>query len=190
MAKIDREGRFAAQMLESSIFKPENSEAVGWNFHAALMHEAKADGWEALEPMPDAYGTIWLVKKDGTINENGVKQLKEALEWDGDWNKLDGGHQWPDFQTDIVADTYNGKTQFKATWIHHFESDPSQRGTGKSVDPAEKKSLAAKYQSQTRAICGVKSSGAPAPKGAPPSPAKKKNEPAMAGTGSEETPPF
>lgn len=188
MAVIDREGRFTAQMLETSLFKAEGTEAVAFNFHAALMHEAVSNEWAALDPMPDVRGAVWLVKKDGTINENAVKQLKEALGWDGDWNKLDGAdHKWPDFQVDVQADTYNGKTTFKGTWLHHFEADPSQRG-GKAMEPGEKKSLAAKYQAQTRAICGVKQSGAPGPKGKPPAPAKKAETATV--PPSDETPPF
>lgn len=188
MATIDREGRFTAQILECSIYKPESSESVGWNFHAALMHEATAEGWNALDPMPDVYGTVWLVKKDGTVNENGVKQMKDALGWDGDWGKLEGDHVWPNFQCDVAADTYNGKTKMKATWLHSYEADPSARSGMKAMEPNERKSLASKYQAATRAICGVKSTGAPAPKGSPPSPTKKSAEAVAAST--EDNPPF
>lgn len=191
---IPYEGRWKGRVMEAALEEAKNSAAVCLAIKVRLdtLWYGKTDEGEAGFYVPPNYipvetvARVWIVGKDGNVSESGIEQLKDAFGWNGDWGLLDanGGINWADYeiQTSTKSEEYDGKSRIKCGWVYHADAVPGF-SVG-NVDASKAKTLAARYSSQTRALCGGKT---PAPQGKPAAPSRQA-KPAQAAKATAETP--
>lgn len=157
---------------------------LAWTVETAKDATSKAVGiairygvyqrWDATErrwsdEWPPGYfveSRSWVVKKDGEVNSGAIENLSKCGLWDGDWDKLSG--PCPTGMVvivDVKAETYEGKTRYRAAWINPNAEEPQARGGFAPVDTNLLSSLRMKFGSKTRAAAGGARTGSP---GAPP----------------------
>lgn len=123
---------------------------------------------------------VCIAKKDGTIQTATVDNLKAAFGWDGVDPFWLMDRTFPDTEfalNQCIHDEYESKTYFKVGWLNPL-------GGGKRIEPADRRSVLAKYGSKFRALAGG-SAPAATPKAATPAAAK----PAPAAPPKKATPP-
>lgn len=163
MSNIDRTGIFRAELTECGVREPKpgaKSIMLGTRFKII---EALEDGeWvDWTEYDVEAFGDFNIIKKDGTINEGSCTQLRDVLGLNHDFEMNGDGHKC---QITVKADTYEGKTKFRASWLDDWDREG---GTG--IKSAENPSnVLAPVQSQLKAFFGAKAVTTPAPTKAPP----------------------
>jgi hypothetical protein len=115
--------------------------------------------------------TVVLVKSDGTILSNAVDNLKAVFGWDGadPFTLMDNDYKDIEFMlADCKHEEYEGKINFKPGWVNPLG------GGMKMPEPADRRSVLAKYGSKFRALAGGAPVSSPSPqKKTPPPPAKK-----------------
>ena len=182
MNKLEQDGIFRVKPLSWDIQEAQSG-AVGVNMSFLVIEELDGDKWlswdEAGEYM--FYGTWWVVKKDGTVNQSAVEQLKKSLGWNGDLDSIVDPAPDTIVQVAVKEETYEGVTRWKGSWMN--PADYTGGGPG-AMDPDKKKEIKARFGSLLRAAAasveggkkapekpaGAKKGG-PKPKG-PPAPAK------------------
>ena len=176
VSKFQYVGRYRGEILSSGLVEPPSgqSQSVGfamnvrWDeyFYDADPSQNLAAGFAAIEEV-ESVVTVWIVGKTGNINEHGIKQLRAALGWDGDWATLKntdwaGGR----IQAEVKEESYEGKTTLKPSWVYHAEAAV---GTSlNTIDEDRFSMLSRQFGSQTRAMCGAASPPAPAGRPAVP----------------------
>lgn len=114
-------------------------------------------------------GRVCLVKKDGEVLQNNVRNLKEAFGWDGTdpfW-LADTDHS--DREVEIVVEMetdQNGTARPTVKWINA----PGRGGGLGAIRPADRNSVLAKYGMKFRALSGgtpVRTAPAKAPVATP-----------------------
>lgn len=177
---IDRIGHFKAEIIEYGL-KEAESGAVAVHLRVKLL-----DHWEFPEKGPglgpadeqawipweiydqEAEGDVWLVKKDGTMNDSAVQSLIKCAGWDGDWDAL-SEKRWQPIrcQVRIDAEDYKEVRYYRIKYLNEYDRIP---GKFQEMEPAKVKGLAARFGSATRAIYGTVRANSPAPAGKPPAP--------------------
>lgn len=190
MFPVDSVGYYRGRPLEAFVKYSSKSESVGIAM-TLLCTEKYVDGQWCDWTLDDQKNpieftcpiTVWVVGADGKPIEANVKRVCEVLGWDGNFDTFND-HDWAarQLQWDVVADDYNGITQFKGNWIMPYDAIPGQSG---KADADKVRQIAAKYGPQLRAIA----SGVARPQ-APSSPAPKfgVQAPADLKAGSKSTP--
>ncbi len=92
MIKLEREGRFMAEILSWGIRPARDTQAVGINMEFKILAQQDGDTWTDWTPYDDhyVYGDFYVIKKDGTINDTTVAQLAKAVRWPGDLSFVAG----------------------------------------------------------------------------------------------------
>ena len=184
MEDIDRAGRFKARISEVGFSNKEGSEAVQWwaKCHAQEFFDEQQQQWVPWSEYDQGITAFLnIIKKDGTPNDSQIKNLIEALGWDGvDFAWLDTVENFSDKIVQITCEyqEYNGKTSLRVAWLNPENFEGVQL---KKLDASQVKSLNARYGSMLRAIAPPKQAAtAPAPgaakapaKAPPPAPAKR-----------------
>lgn len=126
---------------------------------------------------------VCIATKDGALQTNAIDNLKAAFNWDGvdpfvlmfnDDNSPRQGFPELEFSlSQCIHEEYKDKTYFKVGWLNPLG------GGMKRIEPADRRSVLAKYGSKFRALAGgAAKSSAPAAKPTaaktPPAPAAKK----------------
>lgn len=130
-------GAIAAVVKFIAIEMYENGQWIDWNYGQEI------------------YCRVWIVKKDGTVNQNGVNTLKNVLGWDGDMQSFGTGWNVPACQVTVEAEEYKGETQYRGSWINAYDADP-ERGM-RPADPEIIKKIQSMYGARLRAAYGAKS---------------------------------
>ena len=173
MSKFEYTGRYRGDIVSTGLTEAQNSQSIGfamkvrWNEFYYQPDAANPDpAWGPIDDLEE-FVTVWLVGKTGNLNEHGVKQLQAAMEWNGDWQTL-RNTDWSGvkIQAEVKQESYEGKTQFKPSWVYHAEANVGSNIS--TIDDDRFNALLRQYGSQTRAICGARS--APPPNGRPASP--------------------
>lgn len=171
---VDREGTFRADIIGYGL-KEMESNAVAVNVHVVLTEawdDANAAWVDWREYNVDAYGDIWIVKKDGTVNKKSAQSLVDCTGWDGDTEAIVNQTWKPTpCQVIIKRDEYEGKVRFNVAFLNEFDRTPGAN-LG-NVTPEKAKVLATKFGSQFRALVGnrIRNTAPPAtdkPKAPPP----------------------
>jgi hypothetical protein len=168
--QIDRDGIFKMIPTEWRVktFEGKNSIAVAITFVVTWQYQ---DGewidWREFDVM--AYGDYWVIKANGTPNENTVTQLVECLGWSG--QLMDIVHKKPpetEVQVTVKEETYKGKTSYRCEWMNPADYTPTPKG----ADESAVKHLDARFGSLLRAAAsGAKKAAPPKAKAPPPAPA-------------------
>lgn len=96
-------------------------------------------------------GYLFVIKKNGTLNDVQVAALVSHVGWDGNLESITAQTWQPTrCQFSVTANTYEGDVSYRIAWINAYDSRP---GTS-SIDPTRSKELQNKFGSQLRAVAG------------------------------------
>lgn len=189
MIRLEREGIFKAKPLTWGVFQADSG-AVGIQMSFLVLAQLDGHEWISWADADDhvVYGTIWVIKKDGSIVAKNVEDMYSALGWEGGMAEVSGPVPDRIVQVTVKAEEYKGKTQFRVAFIAPEDYTPGPQGAA----PEDVKKIDARFGSLLRAAAagakkaaggGAPKSAAPAPKAAPPklaAPAAKPDFPAPA----------
>lgn len=168
---IDRAGTFKARIREYAL-KEYQSGAVG--LYMVFDIEAQWDGeawvdWTAYQV--DADGTVWIIKRDGTLNNKSVEALV-ALGWDANLESFaHGACELSPCQIVVRPEEYEGNTTYRVAFINPYDASPGVQG---GIAPDKAKELQSRYGSALRAIAGNAKANGTKPTGKPAGPPKPK----------------
>ena len=117
----------------------------------------------------EAEGTIYIVKKDGTVNQGQAEALMKFAGWDGNFDSIANNTWEPkNFSCNIESDEYKGKVRFKVGFVNDWNNMPGNRS---NVDAAKAKSLQSRFGPSLRALAAnVGRNGSAAPSSRPNAP--------------------
>lgn len=169
--ECDREGTFKADIIEYGL-KEHESGAVSLNIQCALGELWDRDNkvWdEWAQHDMRAFGSLNLVKKDGTLNQTQIKSLVEATGWNGDFAAI-ANCTWQPLRCQVQTkrNEYEGNVSFRVNWVNPVDAEP---GSGLSnIDPDKAKALNARFGGNIRALAGNATRNATPAAGKPPAP--------------------
>lgn len=178
---IDRAGTFRGTIVEYGL-KKMDSGSIAVAIRAVLdqMWDDDIKDWAPwAEYDQEAHGDIWIVKKDGNLNQNAVTSLCKNAGWDGNFDSI-SETTWKPQQCQLVvqADTYNGETRYKISFINDYFRTPGGLGANMIADDA--KALQMKFGAQLRAMAGSAKMASKTPNGKPPAPPARNAPPVSA----------
>lgn len=170
MLPCDREGQFRGEITEYGL-KEMDSGAIAVAILVRLTEMWDGDMWaDWKEYEMECGGDVWIVGKEGKLNEKAAKSLINFAGWDGNIEAIQN-EQWrpTPCQVAVKKEEYKGTTYFKVAFVNDYERTP---GALSMISADKAKELQARFGSQFRAMAGnVKRNGAPAPTTAkPPAP--------------------
>jgi hypothetical protein len=166
---LDREGIFKAVPFKWDVQKAQSGAvAVSMGFEI----KAQLDGSEWIDwseyDAHHVYGSWWVVKRDGSVNQPAVEQLASCLGWTGRLSDVGGDAPEIVVQITVKEETFEGKTRIKATWMNPEDYVPE--GIGASDD--EVREIEARFGSLLRAAASgaakAKPKEPPPPQEGPP----------------------
>lgn len=157
----DRAGTFRAEIIQAY---PQAAQSGSWGIYLCVGLTEKLEGaeWEAWEEFCQySQGAVWIIKKDGTVNEKPSASFAEATGYAGqtDSQQIAAALVGKKVQVSVKADEYNGNVSYKVNWVSPYESEG-----GGEIDDKQKSTL--------RAFFG--SNAPPPPKAPAPEPAPGK----------------
>jgi hypothetical protein len=175
----DRAGTFRGRMTAPALLKGKDpSKSVGIAFIAQLreMWDFDANQWVPWsEYQQEAEGAVWIVKKDGSVNQLAVDSLVNCVDWSGNLCDIpDGTFVGGDCQFLIKEETYRDETMFKVAFINPYDSIP---GGGGNMSADEARLVQSQIGSQLRAIASSVKRGAKKPDAGSKPPAPPKTRP-------------
>lgn len=164
-AKLEREGIFKMRPLSWKVEPSQNSKSVAIAIEfvvlAQLAEDVDANGakvyswidWSEAEEHR-VWGRYYVVGKEGKANVSSCEQLAESMGWNGTLKSVQAGPPPRGLvvQVTVKADTYNGKTTYKAGWMNPGDYVP----TGGGADESEVNALDAQFGSLLRAAASSK----------------------------------
>lgn len=152
---IDRTGDFQAEITEYGLQKADSG-SVGIRFKAKLtaMWNPETNGWEDwTEFNAQAWGSSWIVKRDGTIHKPAVEALVKYAGWDGNLKSVVENTWVPTAcQVSIGSEVYNDQTQFRISFVNAFDRVPGANVGNVTSDAL--KELENRFGSSLRAVVG------------------------------------
>ena len=117
------------------------------------------------------HGDLWIVKKNGTINESQARSLVEYANWNGDLLQVHNQVWHPNKVAVVVnEDKYGDDVRYRISWINDYDKRPG----GGNVSDADAKAMQSQYGQQFRALAGNVSRNAEKPASEVPSKPKAK----------------
>jgi hypothetical protein len=177
--QCDREGSFRGKIVEYGM-KEFASGTVAIKFKAELteIYDFGNKCWEPWgEYQMEVFGDVFVVKKDGTLNEDAIKSLVDNAGWNGSFHSVEDKTWEPvPCQFSVKRSDHNGKTYFNASFINAFDSVPG--GTMPKLDEGKVKSLDTRFSAQLRALVGnkMRNQDSPTANSKPPAPPAAKPE--------------
>jgi hypothetical protein len=176
--QLNREGTFRVQITDYCLMAPFKSGAIPVSITAKILESWNPDlgdngEWESWEECEEyeAAGMIWVVKKDGNLNENGVQSLMDFAGWDGDFDSI-SNRTWQPTPCQIVVNEekdadraqYN---QFPIAFVNDHDAVP---GGQREMAPEMVSQLKTQHGAALRALKGNATRNAKPPKGKPAAP--------------------
>ncbi|MDP3703596.1 MAG: hypothetical protein Q8R78_04350 [Candidatus Omnitrophota bacterium] len=170
MKQIDREGIFRVIPREWWIRTPKaesvalGSAAVAVSLDFDIIEQWDGANWMSWREYEQhtVFGDYWIIKKDRTVNQGTVEQLAMSLGWDGNLESVKGLPPNVVVQVTVKADTYEGKTRYKAGWMNPGDFSPRS-----GAPPEEVTKLSSQFGSLLRAAAAGAAKAAK-PMAAPP----------------------
>ena len=171
--QLEQEGIFKCRPLTWEVYEAESGAvAVSFSFLVLSELDLTTKEWGSWESFGEYsfFGSWWIVKKDGTINQGAVEQLAKSLGWDGDLGTVNGTPPQKVVQVTVKSATYKDETRFKGSWMN---PEDYAGGSSGASSPEAVKGLSARFGSLLRAAAASAAPPAAAPAPAPkPAPAK------------------
>lgn len=167
--KIDRTGIFRAEIVEYGLREME-SQAVAVAVRAKILEawnpeKETWDDWQQYEV--EATGLIWVVKKNGSMNQNQAEALMKHCAWDGSFNSIyDKTWRPTPCQIVVTRDDYKDQERFRISWINDFDRTPGVS----NIDEDQVRQLQVQHSASLRAMAANVRRNAPVPEGRPPAP--------------------
>lgn len=165
MPPVDRPGRFRAKSIATSLFQSSKSKSVAVNitFRLLEMLDQDEDGksfWRPWAYDHDAEHAAWIIKKDGTTNEDALANLAEIFGWKGDITEF-ALDKIPETFVQVAVETheYNGKTTYRVAWVNRYDDDAGAKD--QKVSAADAAAIQNQFGSEFRAIAGNVQRNAP-----------------------------
>ena len=175
--KMDREGEFRGRIVGYGLTKSSKSDSKAKFIDVRCAADEIWNGEEWVdwrEYSMEAWGSLCIVKKDGTLSNFQVEALLKHAGWDGDFNAIIDGSWQPApiaFSTKVNRYEKDGQKleNFQVAFINNYESTPGG-GVQSTVDTNEAKALQAQFGGTMRALAGNAKRNAPKPPGRPATP--------------------
>ena len=172
---LNQEGRFKARPKSWVVEENKNTGTLQFVCVFGVHSAWNGSSWEDWSQHDfEKTGYFYLSRKDGSPNEHALKQLREALKWDGVDLVALQGTDWSNTTVQIVTafESYNGEERLKIRFINpeHYEG-----GQVKPLDESGLKALNAKWGAKLRALApkGATRPATPAAPSAPPAAPQK-----------------
>jgi len=125
MTPIDREGIFRCVPHDWWVTKADSG-AVAVSLDLDILEQWNGSSWDDWTQYGQytVPGDYWVVKKDGTVNQRTVEQLARSMGWDGNLTSVQGAPPNVLVSVSVKADTYEGKTRYKAGWMNPGDFSP------------------------------------------------------------------
>jgi hypothetical protein len=114
--------------------------------------------WNGEEWLPwsdygmEAEGDVWIVKKNGELNQPAIESLMKWAGWDGNLESIANSTWQPNpVQVSVKKDDYKGSVRYKIAFVNDFDRTPGQLS---NVTPDKLAALQTRFGSQLRAIAG------------------------------------
>lgn len=150
---IDREGTFRGQITDYALQASgqDDSQALQLRFKCSLDELYNGSEWEDWRVYQfEAWGSVNLVKRDGSVNTVAAERFIQSTGWDGDIDALNAMTWQPrPCQFSVKQDEYNGQVRFVVAFIDPWDRQP---GGLKPMDDQEVHAVKARYGSAFRAI--------------------------------------
>lgn len=127
--------------------------------------DSDSDTWvDCAESDYQVKGSVWIVKKDKSLNVAQVQTLIDHAGWDGNLETIVAGTWQPTpCSMTIQKETYKDQERYQASFLNDFNRVPGSMGT---MTAEGVKALQAQYGSSLRALAGnAKRAAAPAANG-------------------------
>lgn len=173
MNLVNQAGYFRGSIIDYALQKSDSSESVGIAIVAHLT-EIYADGlWEDWSQYEiEARGTLWIIKKDGSVNTSQVNTLATVGGWDGTIEVIENkGWQPEPMQFTVGEEEYKGQKRYKISFINAYHRTPGA-STG-NVDGEKAKEIKTRFGGALRAAVANAKRAAGGTAGAPPVPRPK-----------------
>ena len=151
MQTLEWPGRYLAKPFEWWL-REAASGAVGVHVGYKVLGKHEDGEWQDWREFGEyrVDGTVWIVKRDGTVNQIGVDQLRDVLGWDGRMELFSRPVPRGKIQIEVQAEEYKGAVDHRVNWIYPVDA-PIGSGT---VAPGRQKELANRFGSLLRAAAG------------------------------------
>jgi len=175
-ATLDREGHFRVIIDSYGLEKAKESNSHCVVLKCTVLEQydfdtAEWQDWRQYDAV-EVWGRIWIIKKDGHLNQAACESLMRHAGWDGDLMSLQNQTWIPTTcSVSVEENVWEGKTSFKVGFINGYDEAPS--GKVGNVDEVSAKQLAAQYGSSLRALAGTVKQNSGKPNGKPPAAPKK-----------------
>lgn len=187
---IDRAGNFRGEIVDYGLSEQESG-ALAVSIEARIEEcwDEENKEWVTWREYDiHAIGYIYVIKKDGTLNDKQVQALVQCAGWDGSFDSI-ADHSWQPTPCQFVVneDNYNNQKRYRISWVNAYDRTPGALG---QMSPDRVKQLSQKYGSQLRAVAGnakpvAKPSGKPK---APSAPAKNQQPAPVAAESGDDVP--
>ena len=168
--EVDRSGRFRGRITNYYLDEADSgAEAIAITVaFDQIYHEG--DWYDWTESNQEALGRIWVVKKDGKLNERQVRALIDHAGWDGSFTSVAQGEWQPTpCQVVVEEDAYRDQVRYRIAWVNAYDQAV---GGGGNLSPDKVAALQAKHGAALRALAGTaKANAAPVPIEKPTRPA-------------------
>ncbi len=167
-----REGRFKATIGEHAVDETGPNHLATFICQFRLTQELVNGEWEPVDADWGITGYFYLEKRDASLNEFAVEQLKEAFGWDGRdpfWLQ-DTDFEGHVVQVKLSYEQFNGQTRLKVQYVN--PGDWAGAAVRKA-DDSTRRNIQSRLGPKCRASAGpgVKSAAPPAPPQLAPPPA-------------------
>lgn len=166
--QLNAAGLFRATVQSKTVVESKNK-LCGVACVFSCYEQKDVEGWVEIEPM-EITGYFYIEKKDGSLNEINLDQLKNAFGWDGrDVFELQDMEFTEPVQIQTEFETYDGVERLKVKWLYSGDSTPGVQ----KLDDAARKSVQNRLGAKLRALAGASTVNPPKPTGAPKKPDAK-----------------
>jgi len=171
--QVDREGTFRGEIIEYGSRKVDSG-AIAVTIHARLDEIWDGEEWEDWRAYGvEAYGDLYVIKKDGSPNASQVQSLVENAGWDRTFASL-SDKTWEPKPCQFVVkqdkdQAGNLKDRWRIAFLNDYDRVPGQLA---SMSPDEARALDGRFSGQFRAIGGNAQRASSKPAGKPPAPQK------------------
>ncbi len=169
MQLVDRVGSFRGRIVKYGLHESDKTKSKGVILTVELDEFYDSDEWHEWEQYEmEVSGYLNIIKKDGALNEIGVRSLVDHAGWDGILISLVEGTWSP--KPIQVKVGYNDRNEFSISYVNAHDSTPNSGGG--NVTPDRAKALQQEYGAQLRALAGntVRNAKPPAEKPRKPVP--------------------
>src|ERR1017187_10445610 len=149
MPMVNAEGRYRAEVMDVAAGEDKNSKPH-IIFQFSLTEEFDGENWRPTHAGQEIRSYQYLLKRDGTVKDVAIKQLKESFGWDGAdpyWfeDTLDGAGLRA-VQLVIDWEEWQGKNSLKVQWVNPYNWEGRSGGFQRSNED-DRRALRAKLGS-------------------------------------------